>query len=430
MYFDHGEITWLAAHTVGTTYTVSGLSYKPKAILFFAPGINSFGAGAQDLHGVMGFATTTSNRGCACTFSQNAAGTSVCANIVSTDSIYRVASGNGALDINAFNSDGFQLIVDTQSSAIHVVQWMAFGGADITDAEVFTIAEPATATTVKTTLTGAFKPNVVILAFSKPTALDTVTSNDAALSIGFMTSTSASNNICVMGNSDTGSASMDTDGYGIAAECAALIADGGAAVCNMRAVLSSFDTDGFTLNFLERAVTNRRGVGIAIKGGQWQASSYTINTTTVGNTTTVSGLSFRPIGALHISREATQSTSDATTAHNKVSIGCWSSTSSRRAIGWYDVDSPTTSDIGQVQDTGGGGSPQQILALYDNSTGGVNLHDINAVNADGFQVIVDSNSLISNAAIWHGYLAFGTDSLMPLGVVRPMFYSRPKLRKI
>ena len=88
--YAHGAIQWLAADVATTVYTVSGLSFQPKALRFSWNGLQSAtdaASAAVNLQRGGGFAVDTSNRRCVGSFSQDTAATSNCGTVARNDSL-------------------------------------------------------------------------------------------------------------------------------------------------------------------------------------------------------------------------------------------------------------------------------------------------------------------------------------------------------
>src|SRR5262245_15966699 len=113
--FAHGAIQWLAADAATTTYTVSGLSFQPKALRFYWVGLQSstdaVSQTVNERRGI-GFAVDTSNRRSIGTFNQDTAASANCGAAARNDCVACTTDGAGAsdgrLDLNAINSDGFR----------------------------------------------------------------------------------------------------------------------------------------------------------------------------------------------------------------------------------------------------------------------------------------------------------------------------------
>jgi hypothetical protein len=235
-------------------------------------------------------------------------------------------------------------------------------------------------------------------------AVNTGQGQDSGLCVGFASSTLSTNNVVVVGNSDTGSDATDTDGYCFQGDCLAQIVIAGGNP-NARATLSAWGTDQFTLNWTNRATTNRRNIFLAIKGGSWRASSYTIAGNTLNSTTTVLDLPFFPLrGISLIGRMTAQSTAGTSTAQDRIGFGSGRSTASRNSAGVLDNNAADPSEIGTIV-------RYDSVLSFPTAVGAVQAtYDINAFNLNSFQIIVDTAGGV--ASEFHGYLAFG-DTMYP-----------------
>jgi hypothetical protein len=422
--FAHGAIQ-LTTGAIGTTFTVSGLSFQPKALRFYWMGINSAtdaATGAVNLRRGVGFAASTSSRRAVSSFSQDASLTSNCDTGAYSDCVVATTAGagtrDGAIDLNAINSDGFQLIVDDVLPAAMTLFWEAWGGSDISNVTIGDFAEPAATGTQSYSATGfeaspAAQDQVVMLAGVQSTAaIGSGLAADSGFYAGF---TTGSGQQCVVaGNADDASGTMDTDGYGTDTRCVAMCVVAGGTT-NGRAAFSAWGTDQFTLNWEAVLTANRKSIYMAIKGGRWQAGGSTIDGSTANATSTVSGLPFTPIGVSMMGRiRAEQGTAFDT--QDIISLGSGSSTSSRRAMGCMDENATASSacEISEVVEY------DSVLAYPSTSDTLQGTRDINAMNSDGFQLIVDTAGGVSSVE-WYGYLAFGNEpqQLPPPSLVMP-----------
>jgi len=402
--FAHGAIQWLAADAATTVYTVSGLSFQPKALRFYWQGLGSaVDANSQTIHSRrgIGFAASTSDRRCVATQDQDAVGTSVCTSGVFDDAVVSTVTStparDGALDINSITSDGFTLIVDDQGPVDLTVFWEAWGGGEITAAETGRIQEPAAVG--NQVIAGTFKPDVLMLAGVQVvgTGATIVTREASGLSLGF----SAPNTIVVSGNADDGSPSADTDGFCFSTRVHAMMAPAGGNPTGLAGVIA-FNPTGFTLNWNPVGVTDRNLIYLVIAGGQWAAGAYTIDGASAGATATVAGLPFAPIGLSLIGRMTVEQTigPPVSTANDRISLGSGSSPSSRRTMGHLSEDGPTTIEIDLTVQY------DQILAFPSTAGGLQSAYDLDAMLPDGFRVIVDTAGGVANE--WQGYLTFGS----------------------
>lgn len=408
--FAHGAIQALAADAVGTVYTVSGLAFQPKALRFYWVGLQSAAdAASQAVHARrgVGFATSTIDRVCMVTQSQDAAASMVCTAMELGDGVVATVTStpavDGELDLNSITSGGFTLIVDIQLPVNLTVFWEAWGGTDITQAKItglITERGSAGTTLVNHNLGSGNTPSVIMFAATNNKSANTAERVDSGLSVGFATGTSDAENIIVLGNNDDGSAAADTDGYGRAGDCIAWITPAGGNP-NTRAKVTNFAASGtqFELTFSGGSVGLRLGIGLAIRGGNWSAGSYTIDGSTLNATATVSGLAFTPAGVSLIGRMAAQDAAGTATAQDMIGFGSGSSTTDRRAMAVLDENGTGTTEIDTVIEY------DSVLAFPSTAGALLASYDINAMNSDGFQIIVDTAGGV--ASEWQGYLTFG-----------------------
>lgn len=407
--YARGVVQWLSADGNGTTYTVSGLSFQPKALRFFTTGIQS-ASNAVDAasHGrrSMGLATGTAARRCVGSQAQDNAGTSVCTTGYRQDcvamTLTSTPAADGLLDLNAINSDGFQLIVDDQAPVDITVMWEAWGGDEIVNAAVGDIAEPAATGNVDYTVTGNFEPDVVMFSGVQATAAaPTAARGDSGFMIGWATG-SGSAQAVACGNSDDASGTMDCDRYGQGGECLAMIAVAGGNP-SARASFVQFNAAGFRLNWIARATTNRRYIYLAIEGGLWNAGEVTMDTRNLNNTATVSGLAYQPKGLSLINFDLAELAAGTSNTIDMLGFGTGTSPTDRGLMTYSDRDGISVSEI-------------DLLISFDEIAGSYrqdlipHLIDIDSINSDGFTLITDFKSTpegVGALAWWMGYLTFG-----------------------
>jgi len=407
--FGHGSVQWLTTSAIGATITVSSLTFQPKALRFYWVGLqsnsptNATSNTVNERRGV-GFATSTTTRRAVGTFNTNASAAADGGSIAINNGVVVTINGTGTvtgrLDVTSFTSTGFVLTVGVVAPANITVFWEAWGGTDITVAAVGDIAEPA-ATGVQNYAVTGFNTDgtdqVVMLAgVQTTTAVNTGAAQDSGLHVGFTTN---STDVTVVGNSNDAAATMDTDGYCIATRCLSMINQAGGNV-NALATRSAWGTNQFTLNWLNRATSNRRSIFLAIKGGSWASGSYTINGNTPNATATVSELPFGPIGISLIGRMTAAQTGVTSSVNDRIGFGTGSSTTSRQSAGILDEDATANVEVDTI-------IQYDSVLSFPSTAGGVQAtYDINGINAAGFQIIVDTAGGVANE--FQGYLAFGS----------------------
>ena len=281
---------------------------------------------------------------------------------------------------------------------------MALGGADITVATVGDFAEPSSAGDVSPTVTGFTSDgaNQVVLfaGVQSSSAINSVLAENGGISFGVATGTAAANEWCIAGSTDHASGSTDTDGIGGTGKVVAQAPRAGSTTF-VTANLTAWGTDGFTVTYAGTVVANRKSIFLAIKGGNWAAGGYTIDGSSASATATVASLPFAPKGIVIGGVMTTENTASTGTTNDRLGIGVGTSTSSRRSQGVLNENATASSNV-----------EVDLVARFDAvlsfpSTAGALLsaYDINSMNADGFQIIVDTAGGV--ASEWQGYLAFG-----------------------
>jgi hypothetical protein len=260
--YSQGAIQWLTSDALNATKVVTGLGFSPKAIRFYWMGhqsaTDSFTQTVSERRGI-GFCSSPTIRRSVGTFSADNVADSDCGSVAANDCVCITVTGAGAidgkLDISSIDTDGFTLIVDDVTPANLTIFYEAWGLDDIQQVTIGDIAEPAATGTQNYTANGFNSRGdnqcVMFAGVQSTAALNTGQVNDSGLCVGASTGTATAQNIVVVGNSDDGSATMDTDGYARASECLAMIVVAGGNP-NARAVLSAFGTDQFTINWTDR----------------------------------------------------------------------------------------------------------------------------------------------------------------------------------
>jgi hypothetical protein len=239
-------------------------------------------------------------------------------------------------------------------------------------------------------------------------ALNTGQVNDSGLCVGASTGTATAQNIVVVGNSDDGSATMDTDGYARASECLAMIVVAGGNP-NARAVLSAFGTDQFTLNWTNLGTTNRRYIYMAIKGGGWRVGSYTIRQDS-GRTAAITDLPFILKGVSFMGAMKTQAAAGTATVQDRIGLGSASGLLARKSMGVLDVDNIATSNVTTRVS-------YDSISSYPSTTGTEQARqDLDAFGYNNFTAIVEIDAGGPENE-WMGYLAFGSTKLPMQGTI-------------
>lgn len=295
---------------------ITGVGFQPKAVLFWGNKRTSAGTSSSQFQFYVGMATSSSSRACSaisngafrtdnlntkCIFLKNDASTTVL-----------------TADLTSMDADGFTLNWSVVSSGVQV-NYLALGGSDLTNAAIKQLQAPASTGSQAYTGVG-FRPDAVIAV----SVGDTATPDNGSLSrarFGMGAASGSSAQWATSSEWEGGSA----NGYQRTNQVIAVIGNGAKVV---EANLTSFDSDGFTLNW----GTTTNGVYcwfLCLKGGQFKAGSISQKTSTGNQAYT--GVGFQPVAELFASRDLVASTT-IDNNEEQTMIGAASSTSARAAI--------------------------------------------------------------------------------------------------
>lgn len=290
-----------------TQIPVTGVGFEPDAVFLRWTGRNAStdaGPGKHDLMAGFGYILDNGKRGCISEVVQNNADPyAVGSGIWNTQAVVRqsnTGATSGKADYVSMDSDGFTLVIDEQFGAEITVSYIAISGKQF---NVIEFSEPGA--TGNQSYTGAgFEPTFALfLQATWQTSYDTMIA-DSRLGIGAAIGSDAAQQAVWAKFEAHGLGYANTGTYCRRTEC--LAGMNGDTSVDMRASLVSFDSDGFTLNWLERAASR---VCLAIvSDGRW----YVNNDVTKTNTTpfSLSGFTWQPEGAMFFSACNIESTQD------------------------------------------------------------------------------------------------------------------------
>jgi hypothetical protein len=384
--------------SAGNTVAVSGLGFQPSCLIFFWSGRTATGSGRASQQRGFGVAVSPTERWAVASQSVDAAASadtdaahseSNC--IITIDTAGAIT---GTMDLQSFDSGGFTLVIDAAFAANYLVHYLALGGSSLTGAKTgrFTATGTAPVTQSVTVDTG-FTPTCVLFASTNHAANPPASQIDSRLGLGAMTGSTEEG--AWTGGSNSAANTMQTMSYCYGSECIAL-ANSTMASVSERAEFSSFDTNGFTINWLERA-TAARIYYLALKG----VDAFIGNLLTQTDTTTAiaeSGFGFRPSAVMAVSHGQAQSTQDTAQDHDMLSVGFAVSASARTCGTTHDEDGIADSQVTLAAST---------AAVYENidtSNAVVGAMDVQSFDSDGFTCIMDDADP-SQAFVW--YLALG-----------------------
>ena len=148
---------------------------------------------------------------------------------------------------------------------------------------------------------------------------------------------------------------------------------------------------------------------MAIKGGGWQAGSYTIRQDS-GRTAAVTGLPFNLKGISFMGSMKTQSAAGVSTVQDRIGLGSASGLLERKSQGVLDENGTATSEIDLALS-------YDSISSYPSTTGTEQARqDIDIFGYNNFQVIneIDAGGPENE---WMGYLSFGSTKLPMQGTI-------------
>ncbi len=340
-----GSIT-VTTGAVNTTFTVSGLSFQPKAILFSCAGRATVGGAEADLFPCMGIAVSTSSRRAYAFQSDHGNSTaSATDNVWYNDCVIAkltvAGAADGKCDLDAITSDGFRIVIDAVFGQALVVGWIAWGGDDLTGAEIVDFTDPAGTgnqdySTSFALDTGIDDKAVIIIGAGRADAGTPATGD--FMMFGACVGDTPSNAV-LAGSSVDGAGTSVTCSYVYGGECIG-VADNNAVVA--RASLTTWLSTGFRLSWAEVYATDTlRFSALVLKGGRWEGGNIVTATDTnaVDEATT-----YVPKGLLFASANRGVSTQDTTSSIHAFMLGAATGPAARWVALVQDKNNAATSD--------------------------------------------------------------------------------------
>ncbi len=382
-----------------TTIAVTGTGFTPKLVIFFWSGNTSATdsvAGGNSQPG-LGWASGTTSRSAMTNVCEDGSGSGDADRNILSDACICFLDGGGAsdgkADLQSFDSspDGFTLVIDEQFTTADLrIGYLALGGADLTNIDIGNFARATT--TGDQTVTGVgFQPDVVLLMSNIKNAEGAATGG--YFTAGFM---DASNDFTVMNYTRNNRSTTEVNSYGFAGEVLVEPKFNSDGTINTRGTVTSLDADGFKINWIEIAAGAPLIFYLALKGPS--VAIGTVATRTDSNDIAVSGLSFQPDAVMFMSHCLALSTVDAADDNGRLSIGAFSATTERAAVGVLSRDGLGTSQ------TATGVEHDGVYMRINDSDAIDAVMDIKSIESGGFTCVMDDTD---SAAHGVGYLALG-----------------------
>ncbi len=401
-----GTLT-IGTGVAGTTYSAIALGFQPKAVILWWTKRNGNvnANGDADVSSGFGVAVTTTDRRCIAWQDDHAATT------MATDSYHSDAACvatlltdgtvDGLADVSSIDADGFTLVVDDAFATAISVNYLALGGADLTNMATGVFNEPG-ATGNHTEGALGFTPDFVMFFSTGIGAAAPGGKVHATPMIGAATSSTQRGVTAI--SSEDAAADSDTYRYSLSTECIAIL-EAATGTPDYREDFVSFGSGTFTLNCIERTAGARRVHYLAMAGGAYQVGN--LLTKTDGTDIAVTGLANRPRGVFFASHCAAEDTANTSVAEAKFSMGAFDSQSAIDPARNRVCRCTKHEDSSAAADTG---DAMRFDAVYANilvTTGAIDaLMDIKSVEATGFTTVMDD---VETAASFVWWTAFGDE---------------------
>lgn len=319
-----------------STTAVTGVGFMPDFIIFFnsfrstdnsaAVTVTRRGFGTANL--VNGGGGSISNQA-VFSFDTNGGATTDCGvGKKATVCCERLTSGRadgGSLHVSSMDADGFTMTIDTQFGSNTRIGYLAVQGEDIDYVQSGVITEPAA--TGGLTVTGVgVNPDLVIF-FGHPSGTSApVTADGSSMGFGIATKEDLGviGNACWVGAAKHGVATSVTASYCRTGDCVAFI-NATVTGVNSRASITSFNSDGWIMNFPAVSGSQYKIHYLAIHGIRAKIGS--INADSGTSTTKVeSGTQMAPKAILFVGNaKATANSAGSGSNPDNQCVGAWDS---------------------------------------------------------------------------------------------------------
>lgn len=376
--------------------SITGLGFQPKTIIFFWGGEETADGSAANSRLGFGFAVSSTQRGFVWIGDQNGVATTNSSHNFNTTKCILFATENGTTpttkadaDFVSMDADGFTINWTTADATQRIVNYIALGGASLTNAFAGSFQQNNTTTNQSVTGVG-FQPDTMIVISGNSASLGA--GSDPSITIGVITSGAQKISHSKGRNALAASPHQDsvqkTDFLGWVGSNSDTPMQG-------EASFVSFDADGFTL--ISNPAGTRRHIYLCLKGASTKVGTFNQSTST-GNQA-VTGVGFKPTAVMFQSVMKASSTSiDSSGA--RLMVGA-ASDSSNRAVNSHATNNALSLNASHDLDrtkcikmiAEGGASPTTSAAA-----------DFVSNDSDGFTINNTTADATSREVV---YLAFG-----------------------
>lgn len=400
----------ITTSVAGTTVSVTGLGFQPKAVIFWNMGqtSSSDAVGAGDSKRGVGWMVGATARDAVCSQSQTGLADSNTGQGTREDAAICVITATGTFeglaDFASWDADGFSVVIDAQFLNDYRISYWAIGGTDITNVKRGVFSEEASTTTAQSITGVGFQPEAVFFTSWAQGAAAPSTSGDSRFGFGFVAGQGMNNVVCNGGSNDT-SATMRTrqyckDGYSVAALVNSVL------LVESNGGVTAWGADGFDITWTAVEGTSQRDYHyLAFDGGSW-ASGDSLTQTSTSTDITVTGLASQPKGFMVLSGNATESATATATAPDAMSIGAATSTVNMTSQCMLDENGTASSEIETAIDH------DKIYCNVDATAAIQGLATVMSVDSGGFTLrMTDADP----AQSWFGWIAVGDTVLSGAG---------------
>lgn len=326
------------APTANGNYSVTGLGFQPKAIVFFLQFDFSSDSELTDSCYGYGFAVSSTERAACGYVGRNNFSPSDIATVYNNSGCLHLVRTNGldllAADFVSMDTDGFTINVTAADATGTKIGYLALGGSDLSQVAVRQHSSDGT-TGVQSYSGVGFQPtSALVIGTGGPPFADGLGQNgDGGIFFGAATNSAQGCVGCFVGEgfNPTTSATYQHAGRLIAVPTTA-------AGTRLEATFQSFDTDGMTLDW-QAAQVNRFHV-LYMRGPTVKIGTETQKTSTGTKTTNIG---FQPKGMLFLSGGVTTGGSPSDSV--SLSFGATSGSTARSSMWMEDRDNVSGSSV-------------------------------------------------------------------------------------
>jgi hypothetical protein len=403
--FECGSFTWPNT-TAAQTINLVNTSLTPKAVIFWTTGPGATGFSAGSIYS-MGFGTRrggSTQSGCSGIFNADNVATSDLARVRNTTLLHVLANATTTDYTITLNSFGTGTIAVTSSSGANsngdTIHYMAFGGTDITDANVLNWLMDSNIGTEVVTGVG-FQPNVMFaLGPGTPTANSIVAG--MGFSFGFASSPTEHAAFITQGDdADTMTSGMSWNvNYRNDNVVLNVVANGSGT--DARYDLDSFDSDGATLGIPDTpAVLDSVCPMLFIQGGTWEAGQAAKDTDTGTDDFALSNAALTPVGVIMFGVNGNVANTQ-TAAVTHFAIGAMDAAGHEQAGGITGTEAINTANDRYWIST------KAMVEITGNTPTLTSSADFSSLSAGAFQLNWNVNGGTANLI---SYLAFGSSPI-------------------